>query len=290
MEKARIPVKILREGARLPQYGSAFAAGADLYACLEKELTIEPGKSALVVALCCSGVLAAGAWAGGLWQPLAGGLHWLCAFLLAALGSCKICDSLLKSWVDKDGRQHFASPDSVRQQLFVHTPGSDPDEEPDWHEYNPDLRVEANSRAVQDALDYFSFKTGLGTHHYQFCSGAVKTATEYTGDRQDMVQHANRHQIEIEAALLRILRALLWAGKTLLGAPIDPDTPLAINFDDSYITDTGTRRETDRQDVRDGLWPKYRYLMEWRGLSEDDARRAVAEAAEEGDGDVLNLS
>ena len=43
MEKARIPVKILREGARLPQYGSAFAAGADLYACLEKELTIEPG-------------------------------------------------------------------------------------------------------------------------------------------------------------------------------------------------------------------------------------------------------
>lgn len=198
--------------------------------------------------------------------------------------------SLLKSWVDKDGRQHFASPDSVRQQLFVHTPGSDPDEEPDWHEYNPDLRVEANSRAVQDALDYFSFKTGLGTHHYQFCSGAVKTATEYTGDRQDMVQHANRHQIEIEAALLQILRALLWAGKTLLGAPIDPDTPLAINFDDSYITDTGTRRETDRQDVRDGLWPKYRYLMEWRGLSEDDARRAVAEAAEESGGDVLNLS
>ena len=38
MEKARIPVKILREGARLPQNGSAFAAGADLYACLEKEL------------------------------------------------------------------------------------------------------------------------------------------------------------------------------------------------------------------------------------------------------------
>ena len=105
-----------------------------------------------------------------------------------------------------------------------------------------------------------------------------------------MVQHANRHQIGIEAALLQILRALLWAGKTLLGAPIDPDTPLAINFDDSYITDTGTRRETDRQDVRDGLWPKYRYLMEWRGLSEDDARRAVAEAVEEGGGDVLTLS
>ena len=62
-----------------------------------------PGKSALVVALCCSGVLAAGAWAGALWQPLAGGLQWLCAFLLAALGFCKICDSMLKRWVRKWG-------------------------------------------------------------------------------------------------------------------------------------------------------------------------------------------
>lgn len=43
-----IRVKILREGAILPTYGSAEAAGADLYACLEKELTIEPGKTAFV--------------------------------------------------------------------------------------------------------------------------------------------------------------------------------------------------------------------------------------------------
>ena len=109
----------------------------------------------------------------------------------------------------------------------------------------------------------------------------MKTATEYTGDRQDMVQHANRHQIQIEAALIQIVRALLWAGKTLLGQGFDPETPVTVNFDDSYITDTGTRREIDRQDVRDGLWPKYRYLMEWRGLSEQDAKAAVAEAAGE---------
>lgn len=65
----------------------------------------------------------------------------------------------------------------------------------DWHEYNPDLRTEQNGKAVQDALDYFSFKCGLGTRRYRFEASGVKTATEYTGDRQDMVQHANRHQI-----------------------------------------------------------------------------------------------
>lgn len=43
-----IRVKILREGALLPTYGSAEAAGADLYACLEEEMTIMPGATAFV--------------------------------------------------------------------------------------------------------------------------------------------------------------------------------------------------------------------------------------------------
>ena len=46
MEK--IAVKILREGAKLPTYGSPEAAGADLYACLEEEVVIAPGKTAFV--------------------------------------------------------------------------------------------------------------------------------------------------------------------------------------------------------------------------------------------------
>ena len=43
-----IRVKILRAGACLPTYGSAEAAGADLYACLEQDVTIEPGTTAFV--------------------------------------------------------------------------------------------------------------------------------------------------------------------------------------------------------------------------------------------------
>ena len=45
---ASIPVKILREGALLPTYGSPEAAGADLYACLEAPVTIESGKTAFI--------------------------------------------------------------------------------------------------------------------------------------------------------------------------------------------------------------------------------------------------
>lgn len=43
-----IRVKILREGAILPTYGSAGAAGADLSACLTEPVTIAPGQTAFV--------------------------------------------------------------------------------------------------------------------------------------------------------------------------------------------------------------------------------------------------
>lgn len=43
-----IRVKCLREGAKLPTYGSAEAAGADLYACLTETVSIAPGETAFV--------------------------------------------------------------------------------------------------------------------------------------------------------------------------------------------------------------------------------------------------
>ena len=43
-----IRVKKLRPGANLPAYGSSGAAGADLTACLETPVTIEPGQTAFI--------------------------------------------------------------------------------------------------------------------------------------------------------------------------------------------------------------------------------------------------
>lgn len=43
-----IHVKKLRKNAILPTFGSAEAAGADLYACLETEVTIEPGETVFI--------------------------------------------------------------------------------------------------------------------------------------------------------------------------------------------------------------------------------------------------
>ena len=44
----KLNVKILRDGARVPTYGSDGAAAADLYACLDAPVTLAPGESRLI--------------------------------------------------------------------------------------------------------------------------------------------------------------------------------------------------------------------------------------------------
>ena len=48
MQTPTIAVKKLRENAVLPTYGSAYAAGADLYAAIEQEICIMPNETKLV--------------------------------------------------------------------------------------------------------------------------------------------------------------------------------------------------------------------------------------------------
>jgi dUTP pyrophosphatase len=47
-EMEKINVKLLRPGAQMPTYGSVEAAGADLYACLDATVTIQPGQTVLI--------------------------------------------------------------------------------------------------------------------------------------------------------------------------------------------------------------------------------------------------
>ena len=44
----QIKVKRLRENAVIPTYGTAFSAGADLYACLDHPITVAPGETAKI--------------------------------------------------------------------------------------------------------------------------------------------------------------------------------------------------------------------------------------------------
>ena len=43
-----VHVKILRDEAKLPTYGTAGAAGADLYACIDATVTVRPGETVFI--------------------------------------------------------------------------------------------------------------------------------------------------------------------------------------------------------------------------------------------------
>ena len=201
------------------------------------------------------------------------------------LGHKKIFYSadICRKVVDQEGVEHSIPPDDDVQSQFVTLPQKEGslDQSSEYHEYNPDLRVEQNHKAVQDMLNLFSFKCGLGCHRYNFELGNVTTATEYNGSRQDLVARANKNQIPIEGALVGIVRAILWAAKNLQGAAVDPETPLSVDWDDSYITDAETRMSQMRDDALSGLLPRYKYLSARYGVSEEDARKLAQEAADE---------
>ena len=44
----KVNIKKLNENATLPTYGSEFAAGADLYACIDEDTVILPGETKLI--------------------------------------------------------------------------------------------------------------------------------------------------------------------------------------------------------------------------------------------------
>lgn len=182
-----------------------------------------------------------------------------------------------KSMLQTNADGKTITPDDVAQQLFQQIgDGLDFDAKQMVQEFNPSLRVTENKDGVQAQLDYLSFKCGMGTHRYQFESGGVKTATEYTGERQELVQHANRHMIVLEAALKTLCAAILYIGKTFCAADCDPATLVTVNFEDGFVIDDETRRERDRQDVREGLMNAWEYRVKWYGETPEEAKAALA--------------
>lgn len=144
-------------------------------------------------------------------------------------------------------------------------------------EHNPDLRIKDNTDAVQAQLDYLSFKVGFGTKHYQFNSGSIVTATQYTGDKQELLQNAHKHFIHVEAFLYGLLKTLLWIGHNYIDSEVRADAKISVVFDQSPLIDENAERMRDLQEVRDGLMAAYEYRVKWYGETEETAKAMIKE-------------
>lgn len=174
------------------------------------------------------------------------------------------------------------TPDDTAQQLFIQFGDDFIDKNGSNNliqEFNPSLRVQENIDGLQAQLDYLSFKCGFGTKHYQFNAGAIITATQYVGDKQELMQNASKNYIVVERALKALIKGILWAGKNICGIDLDENPEIKVNFDDSYIIDTESELLSMQQDVASGLIRPEIYLAKKYGVTEKEALKMMPTAS-----------
>lgn len=136
-----------------------------------------------------------------------------------------------------------------QKELFILLGDKLPDQKSLIYEYNPQIRTEQITEAMELCLSFLSMIFGYGTKKYTFENGQIKTATEYIGERQDMMQDLNRQRYEAEQYITGLIRAVIWFSNTFHGTGWDIDEEICIEFDDSYVTDRQTQLESMRQDA-----------------------------------------
>lgn len=149
-------------------------------------------------------------------------------------------------------------------------------DDPAITEYNPKLRVEEDTQGIQFALNMFSFKGGLGTEYYRFdASKGIVTATQYVGDRQDLIANANKHRKKVDAFVNGICKAILLYGRVLFKEPVTEDCTVSITDKDGFMVDTETAKQEFRQDIAMGARKLWEYRVKFYGEDEETAKAMV---------------
>lgn len=139
------------------------------------------------------------------------------------------------------------------------------------------LRVQDHITALQNQLNLFGYKCGLGTEHYKFDAGGVATATQIVSVNSEMFRNLKKHEIVLEEALTTIVKAMLYAINTFTSDSVNTIAEITIKFDDSIIVDEASERTQDMLDVNAGIMSKVEYRMKWYNEDEKTASKKIEE-------------
>lgn len=193
----------------------------------------------------------------------------------------KIVDTETIQVKDKEGnikeKQIELYPDDITRQQWK-TYGDEMTnlkENPAITEYNPELRVQEDKEGIQFALNMLSFKCGLGTKYYEFNGSSVVTATQYVGDRQDLIVNANKHRKNVDEFVSGICKAILLLGRILFKENVTEDCTVSITDKDGFMVDTETAKQEFRQDIAQGIRQAWEYRVKFFGEDEETAKAMV---------------
>lgn len=139
------------------------------------------------------------------------------------------------------------------------------------------LRVQDHVTALQNQLNLFGYKCGLGTEHYKFDNGGIATATQVVSVNSEMFRNLKKHEILLEDVLINLVKTMLYAINTFTNETVNTQAEITIKFDDSIIVDENTERTQDLLDVNAGIMSKVEYRMKWYNEDEKTATQKIDE-------------
>lgn len=166
--------------------------------------------------------------------------------------------------------QYFDKNDKVYQALNI---DSDKMKEP-VKEIDFSLRYNEHIDSINADLNWLSENVGLGSNYYKFDGAGTKTATEVISENSQAFRTKEHYQIIINAAVEDLVRAVC----ELEGIKTNKVT---ITPDDSIIEDKNAEITRAQVEVSQGLKSKKTYLMDTKGMSEEEAEEELQKIQEE---------
>lgn len=191
-----------------------------------------------------------------------------------------LSDTLIekKTTKDKNGRSmtNFYAFGEADDTVF-RTPPGDEGTDP-LKIVQPEMRINEHEDAINAGLKMLAITCGLGDNYWTWDhANGLKTATEVVSDSSMLARTLRKHQNALSAAIETLVRGVAGVCKSYCNAAVNVDAELVIDFDDSIITDTQTDKNMMLTEISMLGLPllKRRYLMDYYGLTEDEAAAAV---------------
>lgn len=151
--------------------------------------------------------------------------------------------------------------------------------------FAPTLRDESYRKGLDSMLKRIEFQCGLAYGTLSDPQNVDKTAEEIRSSKQRSYTTVK----DLQRALGTAITDLVYAVNILLDAawhsgatvPLPGECTVTFDFDDSIISDPKERKQMFWGYVTAGKFPFWRYLVEFEGYSEDEARKLAQEAADE---------
>lgn len=184
--------------------------------------------------------------------------------------------SAMKGKMETDGEgnprfvQYFDKNDRVYQALNI---DSDKMKEP-VKEIDFTLRYQEHINSINADLNWLSENVGLGSNYYKFDGAGTKTATEVISENSQAFRTKQHYQIIVNACVEDLVKAVC----ELEGIKTNKIT---ITPDDSIIEDKDKEITRAQMEVSQGLRSKKSYLMDIKGMSEDEAEEELQKIQEE---------